>query len=122
MWFGKSGRNYHPRAVAGFADDNRLPPAGYSDRTVGRAKHDLRELQFDPARRGFDVDISGHSHQSRIEIIDKLLYLNPGSAGPRRFKLPVTLATLELTARGLQPITMGIQMHNASFEGASTVD
>ncbi|WP_371259894.1 metallophosphoesterase family protein [Bradyrhizobium sp. WSM3983] len=44
------------------------------------------------------------SHRPRIETIDRVLYLNPGSAGPRRIKLPVTLATLELTASGLQPI------------------
>jgi hypothetical protein len=74
--------------------------------------HDLQELHFDPARRGFDVVISGHSHRSRIETIDRVLYLNPGSAGPRRFKLPLTLATLELTARGFQPIIHAVSCAN----------
>ncbi len=54
--------------------------------------HDLGELRGG----GFDVVVSGHSHRPRIETVDGVLYLNPGSAGPRRFRLPVTLATLEL--------------------------
>jgi putative phosphoesterase len=66
--------------------------------------HDLQQLRFDPALRGFDVIVSGHSHRSRIETINGVLYINPGSAGPRRFKLPITLAILELTARSLQPV------------------
>jgi putative phosphoesterase len=66
--------------------------------------HDLQELQIDPAGCGIDVVVSGHSHRPRVETIDGVLYLNPGSAGPRRFKLPITLATLELSASGLQPV------------------
>jgi uncharacterized protein len=64
--------------------------------------HDLQELQIDPAARGIDVVISGHSHRARIETIDRVLYVNPGSAGPRRFKLPITLATLEITPSALR--------------------
>jgi putative phosphoesterase len=66
--------------------------------------HDLQQLQIDPAVCGIDVVVSGHSHRPRVETIDGVLYLNPGSAGPRRFKLPITLATLELSARGLRPV------------------
>jgi uncharacterized protein len=66
--------------------------------------HDLKELQLDPVLRGLDVVVSGHSHRPRVETINGVLYLNPGSAGPRRFNLPVTLATLELTASGLRPL------------------
>jgi uncharacterized protein len=66
--------------------------------------HDLKELQLDPVSCGVDVVVSGHSHRPRIETIDGVLYLNPGSAGPRRFNLPITLATLELTASGLRPL------------------
>ena len=53
---------------------------------------------------GIDMVISGHSHQVRIETIGGVLYLNPGSAGPRRFKLPITLATLDLGLGDLQPV------------------
>jgi putative phosphoesterase len=66
--------------------------------------HDLQELQIDPAVCRIDVVVSGHSHRPRIQTIDDVLYLNPGSAGPRRFKLPVTLATLEITSSGLRPV------------------
>ncbi|WP_065751107.1 metallophosphoesterase family protein [Bradyrhizobium paxllaeri] len=66
--------------------------------------HDLQDLQIDPAVCGIDVVVYGHSHRPRIQTIDGVLYLNPGSAGPQRFKLPVTVATLELTVSGLRPV------------------
>ncbi|WP_407156155.1 metallophosphoesterase family protein [Bradyrhizobium sp. STM 3557] len=65
--------------------------------------HDLQQLQLDPASAGIDVVISGHSHRAGIKTEQGVLYLNPGSAGPRRFKLPITLAILEVTKRGLRP-------------------
>lgn len=58
--------------------------------------HDLNDLKLDPSARGIGMVISGHSHRVQIKTIDGVLYLNPGSAGPRRFKLPITLATLDL--------------------------
>ena len=58
--------------------------------------HDLQQLDLDPAAAGFHVVVSGHSHKpSRMER-GGVLYLNPGSAGPRRFQLPVTVARLDL--------------------------
>jgi len=60
--------------------------------------HALQELALDPAAEGFDVLVCGHSHRPSVERRDGVLYLNPGSAGPRRFKLPVTVA--RLTVRG----------------------
>ena len=66
--------------------------------------HDLNALQVDPIAQGFDVVISGHSHVPKIETIDSVLYLNPGSAGRRRFKLPITLATLDITLGGIRPV------------------
>lgn len=56
--------------------------------------HDLAELPIDPVVAGIRVVISGHSHKPSIQERDGVLYLNPGSAGPRRFKLPVTVAEL----------------------------
>ena len=64
--------------------------------------HDLHTLDFDPAAAGFGVVISGHSHKPSIERKDRVLYLNPGSAGKRRFTLPVTLARLELGPDGVE--------------------
>lgn len=65
--------------------------------------HNRNELDFDPAERGIDIVISGHSHQPKIETIDGVLYLNPGSAGPRRFSLPIALAMLDLTKDSARP-------------------
>jgi putative phosphoesterase len=58
--------------------------------------HDLAELDIDPAAAGFRVVVSGHSHRPRIEDRDGVLYVNPGSAGPRRFRLPVAIARLDI--------------------------
>ena len=65
--------------------------------------HDRGALDLDPVAAGFDMVMSGHSHQPRIETVDGVVYLNPGSAGPRRFRLPITLATVELTAAATRP-------------------
>ncbi len=56
--------------------------------------HDLVKLDLNPRTAGFSVVISGHSHIPRQEIRDGVLYFNPGSAGPRRFKLPVAIGRL----------------------------
>ena len=65
--------------------------------------HNLKELDLDPAVAGIDVVVSGHSHRPKITTVDGVLYLNPGSAGPRRFTLPIALATLELRHDALRP-------------------
>jgi uncharacterized protein len=64
--------------------------------------HDLHELDLDPRAAGFAAVIAGHSHQPRMEERDGVLYLNPGSAGPRRFKLPISLARLTVTGPRLR--------------------
>ena len=58
--------------------------------------HSLEDLDLDPAAAGFRVVVSGHSHRPGSEERDGVLYVNPGSAGPRRFRLPVTIARLDL--------------------------
>jgi putative phosphoesterase len=58
--------------------------------------HDLKELSVDPVATRIDVVVSGHSHVPGIERRAGVLYVNPGSAGPRRFRLPIALATLDL--------------------------
>jgi putative phosphoesterase len=66
--------------------------------------HDLKTLQIDPIAHGIDVVVAGHSHVPNIDRADGVLYLNPGSAGRRRFRLPVTLATIDVLPNGLQPL------------------
>jgi putative phosphoesterase len=56
--------------------------------------HDVNEMDVDPAAAGFRVVITGHSHKPRVTERDNVLFVNPGSAGPRRFTLPVTLGYL----------------------------
>jgi putative phosphoesterase len=56
--------------------------------------HDLAKLDLDPRAAGFAVVVSGHSHIPKEETRDGVLYFNPGSAGPRRFKLPVSVGKL----------------------------
>lgn len=56
--------------------------------------HDLKELQIEPGAAGIAAVISGHSHKPSIQEREGVLYINPGSAGLRRFKLPVTVAEL----------------------------
>ena len=58
--------------------------------------HDLKTLGLDPVAEQVDVVIAGHSHQPRIEEVGGVLYLNPGSAGRRRFSLPISLALLDI--------------------------
>jgi uncharacterized protein len=63
--------------------------------------HDLAELDLDPAVSGFAAVITGHSHKPAIRHERGVLYFNPGSAGPRRFHLPIALGRLRVDAGGL---------------------
>ena len=58
--------------------------------------HDLKALDLKPAAAGFSMVVSGHSHKPLLQRKDGVLYINPGSAGPRRFNLPVTVARVDL--------------------------
>jgi putative phosphoesterase len=58
--------------------------------------HGIHELDLDPVAAGFAVVISGHSHRPSCMARAGVLYLNPGSAGPRRFRLPITLARMSM--------------------------
>ena len=58
--------------------------------------HDVHELDLDPAAAGFHAVVSGHSHKFGRSERSGVLYINPGSAGPRRFQLPITVARLDL--------------------------
>jgi putative phosphoesterase len=58
--------------------------------------HDVKEIEISPSGAGFQVVVSGHSHQPSVEKRRGVLFVNPGSAGPRRFTLPVSLAHLHI--------------------------
>jgi putative phosphoesterase len=63
--------------------------------------HDVKEIDISPSGAGFHVVVSGHSHKPSTEEHRGILYINPGSAGPRRFTLPVTLAHLHVVGDGV---------------------
>ena len=86
------GNNDRGDWAAGIADTEVVEVGGVSLYVL----HDLHELDLDPRAAGFAAIIAGHSHQPRLEERDGVLYLNPGSAGPRRFKLPISLARLTI--------------------------
>jgi uncharacterized protein len=81
-----------------YADTELLRIAGKSIYVL----HDLKTLGIN-SRVGIDAIVSGHSHVPKIEMKGSILHLNPGSAGPRRFKLPITLATLEVMPDSMRP-------------------
>jgi uncharacterized protein len=78
---------------------SQLPPTAVAEAgsTLIYVLHRLDDLDLDPAAAGFQVVVSGHSHKPSRKERASVLYLNPGSAGPRRFSLPITLARLDLS-------------------------
>ena len=71
--------------------------------------HDIAELDLDPAAAGFRVVVFGHSHRPMSETRDGVLYVNPGSAGPRRFKLPICAGELQIAGDA-------VTAHNVELE------
>lgn len=63
--------------------------------------HSVRDLDLNPVAAGVSVVVSGHSHKAGVEWKDGVMYLNPGSAGPRRFSLPITLALVTVGGDGV---------------------
>jgi len=93
-------------AVKGNIDENSRLPATAIVRagdTVLYVLHDVKELDLDPAAAGFQIVVSGHSHKPARSDRNGVMYVNPGSAGPRRFHLPVTVAQLDLAMRPWKP-------------------
>lgn len=64
--------------------------------------HNIDQLVIDPEAAGFQIVIYGHSHVPKIENKKGILYLNPGSAGPKRFKLPITVAKLFIDGQSIE--------------------
>jgi len=65
--------------------------------------HDLAQLDIEPKAAGVSIVVSGHSHRPLIEDRDGVTYVNPGSAGPRRFKLPVSVAEVVMEGNSIAP-------------------
>jgi putative phosphoesterase len=78
-----------------------------ADVDIGRLQfhvlHNIAELELDPAAIGYAAVVYGHSHRPAIEMRDGVLFLNPGSAGPRRFNLPISIARISVSGEQLRP-------------------
>jgi putative phosphoesterase len=72
--------------------------------------HDISELDLDPAAVGYAAVVYGHSHQPSIEMREGVLFLNPGSAGPHRFRLPVSIARVRVSGHELRPEIVELQI------------
>ena len=77
------------------------------------AIHDLALIDIEPAAAGVQVVVSGHSHKPRIEHRDGVVYVNPGSAGPRRFKLPIAVAELVIQAGAISARIVELEVGGA---------
>jgi putative phosphoesterase len=81
---------------------------------VGRAQfyvlHNLMDLGLDPKAAGFSAVISGHTHRPHAQVRHEVLYLNPGSAGPRRFTLPIAVARIEVNGSHISHEIIEIQV------------
>lgn len=64
--------------------------------------HDLQSLDLDPESAGISVVVSGHSHQANIREKNNVLYINPGGAGPKRFKFPIGIGRLTISGRKIE--------------------
>jgi hypothetical protein len=83
--------------------------------------HDLKELDVEPSVAGFRVVIAGHSHKPAVIERDGVLFVNPGSAGPRRFSLPVTIGYLTVAggtarARIMEVLCAGLRSAHVSHQ------
>jgi uncharacterized protein len=76
--------------------------------------HDLAQLDLNPVAAGFHVVVSGHSHRPGFEERDGVLYVNPGSAGPRRFALPVSVGELAVSGLTIEPGLLTLRVPNAA--------
>jgi putative phosphoesterase len=82
-----------------------LPPTAVAETpsALFYVLHDLLQLDLDPKAAGFHIVVSGHTHKPGYSQRGGVLYLNPGSSGPRRFELPVTIARLDLLHEPWKP-------------------
>lgn len=96
------------RAIRGNVDSESWAEQLPSEDTVtfaGRqiyVLHNLADLTLEPRAAGIDVVVSGHSHKPFVRKANGVLFVNPGSAGPRRFTLPVAMAMLHITPRSIR--------------------
>ena len=100
------GNNDRGDWARGFPDVLELRVNGFKVQVI----HNLNEIADDPAVLGIHAVISGHSHKPTIVKREQVLFVNPGSAGPRRFKLPVAVGEIRFNAMGLSARIIDLQI------------
>jgi putative phosphoesterase len=93
------GNNDHGAGLEELPESARMELAGVRLYVL----HDLKQLAIDPVAAGVNVVVSGHSHRPLVEEHGGVLYVNPGSAGRRRFKLPICVGELVIDGREVMP-------------------
>jgi predicted phosphodiesterase len=76
--------------------------------------HDLAELEIEPAAEGVQIVVTGHSHKPLVSERGGVLYVNPGSAGPRRFKLPIAVAEIIVSGSAVSARIVDLRDSNAA--------
>jgi len=104
------GNNDTVAWARGIADTEVLKVDGISIYVL----HNLQELDVDPVAAGYRVVVSGHSHRPSVHERDGVLYVNPGSAGPRRFTLPVSVGELEISGQSVKARIVELEVTMAS--------
>jgi putative phosphoesterase len=100
------GNNDTQAWAASLPDTQLLELAGVRFHVI----HDLKELRIDPGAAAVQVIVSGHSHQPSVSERAGVIYLNPGSAGPRRFRLPISVAEIRIEGASIQPRLVQLQV------------
>jgi putative phosphoesterase len=72
--------------------------------------HDIHDMDLDPLAGGFSAVICGHSHRPMLQWRNEVLYFNPGSAGPRRFRLPVAVGQLTIKGKKISAAIIPLQV------------
>ena len=83
--------------------------------------HDIADLDLDPSAAGFRVVVFGHSHRPSSETRDGVLYVNPGSAGPRRFRLPICVGELQIADGSITARHVELEVPGAGEQAAAAV-
>jgi hypothetical protein len=84
-----------------------------ADSAIIYVLHDLAQLDCDPAAAGFHIVVTGHSHKPGTFERNGVLFINPGSAGPRRFKLPISVAYLDVGKKPWEPNFIDLSSYQA---------
>jgi uncharacterized protein len=112
------GNNDHGAWASCLRETERLRIGG----VVVHVIHDLAHLDMGPDSAGLQVVVSGHSHRPSVERRNGILYVNPGSAGPRRFKLPISVGELTVIGSSVSARIVGLECSNVDVSWPGPIE